>query len=79
MLVSSDYLPETVRKALEATLHCTVYDHYGITEAGLGFSIECEMHQGLHIRENDLLVEIIDCQTNLPVADGQWGELVLLP
>lgn len=76
VLVSSDYLPETVRKALEATLHCAVYDHYGITEAGLGFSIECEMHQGLHIRENDLLVEIIDCQTNLPVADGQWGELV---
>ena len=76
VLVSSDYLPETVRKAIMDTLHCQVYDHYGITEAGLGFSIECEQHQGLHIRENDLFVEIINPETGLPVPDGQWGEMV---
>lgn len=76
VLVSSDYLPETVRHAIEETLHCDVYDHYGITEAGLGFSIECECHQGLHMRENDLLVEIIEPQTLQPVPDGQWGEMV---
>lgn len=44
VLVSSDYLPEAVRKAIAITLHCAVYDHYGITEAGLGFSIECSAH-----------------------------------
>ena len=76
VLVSSDYLPESVRRAIADTLHCAVYDHYGITEGGLGFSIECEQHQGLHIRENDLLVEIINPNTDMPVADGQWGELV---
>lgn len=76
VLVSSDYLPESVRRAIADTLHCAVYDHYGITEGGLGFSIECEQHQGLHIRENDLLVEIINPDTGMPVADGQWGELV---
>ena len=76
VLVSSDYLPETVRCAIRETLQCDVYDHYGITEAGLGFSIECECHQGLHIRENDLLVEIIHPETGLPVPDGEWGEMV---
>ena len=76
VLVSSDYLPETVRSAIEQTLHCHVYDHYGITEAGLGFSIECECHQGLHIRENDLLVEIIHPETGLSVPDGECGEMV---
>lgn len=76
VLVSSDYLPETVRQEIERALHCTVYDHYGITEGGLGFSIECAKHQGLHIRENDLLVEIINPATGEPVPDGQWGELV---
>ena len=76
VLVSSDYLPETVRHAISQTLQCAVYDHYGITEAGLGFSIECEQHRGLHIRENDLLVEIINPETGLHVPDGQWGELV---
>lgn len=76
VLVSSDYLPEAVRKAIAITLHCAVYDHYGITEAGLGFSIECSAHSGLHIRENDLLVEIIDPDTGQPVPDGQWGEMV---
>ena len=75
-LVSSDYLPEAVRKAIAITLHCAVYDHYGITEAGLGFSIECSAHSGLHIRENDLLVEIIDPDTGQPVPDVQWGEMV---
>ena len=76
VLVSSDYLPETVRKAIADTLHCAVYDHYGITEAGLGFSIECEQHAGLHMRENDLLVEIIDPESGQLVPDGQWGEMV---
>ncbi|MBQ5652195.1 MAG: phenylacetate--CoA ligase family protein [Peptococcaceae bacterium] len=76
VLVSSDYLPETVRHAIEDTLHCSVYDHYGITEAGLGFSIECECHDGLHMRENDLLVEIIDPETGEILPDGEWGEMV---
>lgn len=76
VLVSSDYLAETVRKAIEQSLSCTVFDHYGITEGGLGFSIECKAHQGLHIRENDLLVEIIHPKTGEVVPDGQWGELV---
>lgn len=76
VLVSSDYLPEVVRKAIADTLHCAVYDHYGITEGGLGFSMECEQHTGLHIRENDLLVEIIDPDSGQPIPDGQWGEMV---
>ncbi len=76
VLVSSDYLPESVRQAIADTLHCAVYDHYGITEGGLGFSIECEQHCGLHIRENDLLVEIIDPATGQAVPEGQWGEMV---
>lgn len=76
VLVSSDYLPESVRQAIADTLNCAVYDHYGITEGGLGFSMECEQHEGLHIRENDLLVEIIDPVTGKIVPDGQWGEMV---
>ena len=76
VLVSSDYLSETVRKGVEETLHCDLFDHYGITEGGLGFSIECEKHEGLHVRENDVLVEIIDPKTGKRVPDGQWGELV---
>lgn len=76
VLVSSDYLSETVRSAITDALGCAVYNHYGITEGGLGFSMECEQHTGLHIRENDLLVEIIDPSTGQVLPDGQWGELV---
>lgn len=75
VLVSSDYLSETVRRGVEETLHCDLFDHYGITEGGLGFSIECEKHEGLHIRENDVIVEIVDPKTGKRVPDGQWGEL----
>lgn len=76
VLASSDVLPETVKHALKKTLQCLVLNHYGITEAGLGFAIECKHHRGMHIREQDLLVEIIDPISGQVLPDGQWGELV---
>ena len=77
LLVSTDHLPDPIRHALEATWGCTVYDHYGMTEMGLGGGVECGAHDGYHMREADMIFEIVDPLTGSLIGDGQMGEVVL--
>ena len=49
-----------MRSRIMALWGAAVFDHYGMTETGLGGAVECEAHQGMHIRENDLYFELID-------------------
>ena len=51
-----------------------MFEHYGMTEMGLGCAVDCAAHAGLHIRENDLLLEVVD-GAGRPVPDGIEGEL----
>ncbi len=39
--------------------------------------MECAAHNGCHLRESELLVEIIDPRTCRPLPDGEIGEVVL--
>jgi hypothetical protein len=57
-------------------LGAEVFTHYGTVETGLGGAVDCAAHEGCHLREGDLLVEIIDPHTTRPVVDGTWGEIV---
>lgn len=77
LLLSTDYLSPIIRQRIEATLSCQVFNHFGMTETGLGGALECPVHEGMHIRENDLYMEILDSETLRPLPAGQWGELVL--
>jgi phenylacetate-coenzyme A ligase PaaK-like adenylate-forming protein len=47
-----------------------------MTEMGLGGAVACAALDGYHIREADLLVEILDPATGKPVPDGSVGEVV---
>lgn len=76
VLLCSDYIPDSVRAELLALLGCEIFTHYGTTETGLGGGVDCAAHCGCHLRETDLLFEIIDPQTSRPLAGGQWGEIV---
>jgi phenylacetate-coenzyme A ligase PaaK-like adenylate-forming protein len=53
-----------------------VFKHYGMTEMGLGGGVECSARKGYHLREADLLVEIVDPSSGLPLSDGNTGEVV---
>ena len=75
VLLSTDNIPRVVRRELVRIWDCEVYEHYGMTEMGLGGAIDCDAHDGYHIRENDLLFEILDENGN-QLADGEWGEIV---
>ena len=77
MLLCSDYAPDVLRKRIEQHCGCETFLHYGATESGLGGAVECSEHCGVHIRESDLLIEIIDSRTGQQLSDGVAGEVVL--
>lgn len=76
VLSSSDALLDGHRETLEENWSCEIFDHYGLTESGLGGAVECAGHAGMHIRENDLYFETLSPQ-GLPLPDGEHGELVM--
>jgi len=76
VLLSTDYVPQAVVKALAETWGCSVFQHYGMTEMGYGGGLECACHAGYHLREADLLFEIVDPDSGLPLPDGRKGEVV---
>lgn len=76
VLTSTDYLPQVIRGELISIWGCEVYDHYGMTETGLGGGVECSSHSGFHMREADLFYEIVDPVNGNPRPDGVAGEIV---
>ena len=75
-LVSGDACPEGVMAELETVLGSKLYPHYGSRECGLGGAVTCEAFEGMHLRENHIIPEIIDEKGNV-LPDGQYGELVI--
>ncbi|MEE3660359.1 phenylacetate--CoA ligase [Brenneria sp. g21c3] len=69
-------IPET-RQAIEARWGVEVYDFYGISDIYGACAGSCEQKDGLHLAEDDILLEVLDPATDEPVADGQPGEMVL--
>lgn len=66
------------RENLEKKLDYKALDVYGLTEVmGPGVAIECMEQTGLHIAEDHFWCEILDPDTQEPVPDGEWGELVI--
>ncbi len=61
-----------------ATQHSiTVLDHYGMTEMGYGGGVECFAHDGYHLRELDIFVEIVDIDSGQALAHNTEGEIVI--
>lgn len=76
VLVSSDHAAPSLKRAIAAAWHCEVYEHWGMTETGYGGAVDCAAHAGLHLREADLFVEVIDPATGEPLPPGREGEIV---
>lgn len=77
VLLSADYVPAAIVREIERAWGCAVFNHYGMTEMGLGAAVDCRALAGYHIREADLLFEIVDPETGTPVPDGSMGEVVV--
>lgn len=76
VLLSADYVSPACRETVKNAWGAEVFEHYGMTEMGLGCAVSCEHQRGCHIREADILIEIIDPDTGSPLPDGEWGEVV---
>lgn len=76
ILLSTDYVPETLIKEITDKFGCQVFTHYGMTEMGYGGGVECKALSGYHMRDADLYFEIIDPITGRRVENGQQGEVV---
>ena len=76
ILLSAQYVSDDEKATIEQTWDCKVYEHYGMTEMGLGGAMACEARTGYHPREADLLFEIMDPTTGKTLPDGEYGEIV---
>jgi phenylacetate-CoA ligase len=76
--VGAEAHTEETRRKIEQALGIDVYNSYGLSEMnGPGVAFECEHKSGMHLWEDNYLLEIVDPQTGAPMPEGQTGELVL--
>ncbi len=77
-ILGAEPASEHVRDEIRRKLGVQYCDVYGLSEImGPGVAMECSEGCGLHIAEDQFLVEIVDPDTLEPVPDGQLGELVI--
>ncbi len=76
-LGSEPYSEET-RNKIERFFGIDVYNSYGLSEMnGPGVAFECTEKNGMHLWEDNFILEIIDPATGESVPEGETGELVL--
>lgn len=85
IVMCSDHVPESLVRTLRRRSGAEVFEHYGMTEMGLGGGVDCEAHMGYHLRETDLYFEIVDPQNGELLPEGEklaptrWRKLCRLP
>ena len=77
-LFGAEPFSDAMKDKLAQGLGIEIFDIYGLTETGgVGTGMDCAAHDGIHIWEDQYIVEILDPGTLEPVEDGQLGELIL--
>ncbi|MDR2493446.1 MAG: hypothetical protein LBD25_08340 [Coriobacteriales bacterium] len=77
VLLSADTIAPSLRGEVERIWGAAVFGHFGMTETGYGGAVECPHHTGYHVRESELVFEVIDPCTGALAHLGSWGELVV--
>ena len=67
---------EATRKAIEDLWGAELYDFYGLSDIYGACAAMCEAKDGLHICEDQILVETVDIHTGELLPPGSVGELV---
>lgn len=75
-LVSGDACPDVVMEECEKLLGSRLYPHYGSREMAMAGAITCPAHDGMHLRENHMIAEIVD-EDGTVLPHGACGELVI--
>lgn len=78
-IFGAEIFSDSLKQKISKGLGVEVFDIYGMTETGgVGtLGMDCKAHNGIHVWEDHYIVEILDPDSEEPVADGKQGELVI--
>ena len=68
-------LPSALRSSLQRSFVHAVTQYYALMELGI-LAVECEAHNGLHIQEENTIIEVVDTDGD-PVTPGNRGRIVV--
>lgn len=78
MLLGAEPWSDEMRKRIEEIFDAKTFDIPGLTEMGgvgsVGF--ECPMRRGLHMWEDNYIIEVVDPKTGEVLDEGEEGEIV---
>ena len=78
LFIGAEPHTEEQRRRIERLLGVKAYNSFGMTEMnGPGVAFECKQQDGMHLWEDNYIVEIVNPDTLEPVPDGEYGEMVL--
>jgi phenylacetate-CoA ligase len=72
-ILSGETLFEFQKKIIQTRFNTEIYNRYGCREFG-AIAQECSEHTGLHISQEDFIIEILD-ENLAPVEDGEIGNI----
>ena len=76
--VGAEPYTEETRRKIEQALGVDAYNSYGLSEMnGPGVAFECEHKRGMHLWEDNYIMEIVDPSNGEVLPEGERGELVL--
>ncbi|MGD2046781.1 MAG: AMP-binding protein [Gemmatimonadota bacterium] len=75
--VTAEQCTPDMRNRIEQAWGIQPFNVYGTTETGGALALECPAHDGMHIFEDRVLLEVVDTEGR-PVPDGAQGEGVLV-
>ncbi|MCD6317980.1 phenylacetate--CoA ligase [Candidatus Aerophobetes bacterium] len=69
---------ESTRQKIEQIFNIKAFNSYGLSEMnGPGVAFECQFKEGMHLWEDNFILEIIEPSTGKVLPDGEEGEIVL--
>jgi len=69
---------EKTREKIEGIFAADAYNSYGLSEMnGPGVAFECRYKEGMHLWEDNFIMEIINPSTGESLKEGEEGELIL--
>lgn len=76
VILNTDHVPRAIVNWIKKRWPCRVFNHYAMTEMGLGGGLECAALAGYHMREADFIFEIVNPVTGEVLPEGAEGEVV---
>ena len=77
-IFGAETFSDKMREKIESGLGIKAFDIYGMTETGgVGTTgMDCEAHEGIHVWEDQYIIEIVNPETGEILPDGEIGEVV---